>query len=73
MRKLLSAVCCTSRAPYLVIANALVWAATILAVSLLTTPRDGGNSFVVLMLLIAAWFAMHSLIQQRCGQTSRQN
>lgn len=43
-----------------VIANALIWAAIIIAASLLTGDSEQGNT--LMLLLLAGWFATQSLI-----------
>ncbi|MEP3482114.1 MAG: hypothetical protein ABJZ55_22915 [Fuerstiella sp.] len=45
-----------------IVTNALVWAAMMLASAWLTVPREGGNSNTMMMMLVAGWFATHSLI-----------
>lgn len=65
MPGIVSRLCCKPRHPYLVIANAIVWAALIVAASYFIAPGASGNSFVLAGLLVAGWFGVHALLQSR--------
>lgn len=58
--------CCGSSkaSAFPVIANALVWAAMMLASALLTTPREDGNSNVMMLILVAGWVATNGLVSK---------
>lgn len=47
------------------IANALIWAAMIIAMTLLTKSED--NSSMIVLLMIAGWMATQNIIQQARG------
>lgn len=56
--------CCSKANAFPVITNALVWAAMMLASAWLTTPKDGGDSNVMMFMLIAGWVATNSLVSK---------
>lgn len=64
MSRLSRAILCDQGNASLILGNAVFWAAAILVASKSSLDL-GGNSMTVTGLLVAAWFACHSILQGR--------